>query len=54
MNGYVTADILAERRNVTVRQVEMLCKERKFEGVSKFGATWAIPEDAENPHARVS
>jgi hypothetical protein len=37
MNGYVTADVLAERWDVTVRQVEMLCKEGKSEARRNLG-----------------
>jgi hypothetical protein len=49
MKGYVTAEVMAERWNVTIRQVQILCKNRKIDGVSKFGSTWAIPEDAPKP-----
>jgi hypothetical protein len=49
MNGYVTADVIAERWNVTARQVEILCKAGKIEGAEKFGGAWAIPENAAKP-----
>ncbi len=49
LNGYKTANDLAEEWNVTVRQVQMLCASGKIEGVTKFGKSWAIPEDAKKP-----
>ena len=49
MNGFVKAEILAERWNVSVRQVQLLCQNGKIEGVSKFGNAWAIPEDTPKP-----
>ena len=49
MNGYVQAEVLAERWNVSIRQVQILCKEGRIEGAIKFGTTWAIPENAPKP-----
>jgi len=49
MNGYVKAEIMAERWNVSVRQVQLLCQNGKIEGVSKFGNAWAIPEYTPKP-----
>ena len=49
MRGFVTAEKTAEYWNVSVRQVQLLCKNGKIEGVSKFGGAWAIPEDAPKP-----
>jgi hypothetical protein len=49
MNGYVKAEEIAERWNVSVRQVQWLCKNDKIEGASKFGNIWAIPEGTRKP-----
>lgn len=49
MNGYVKAEIMAERWNVSVRQVQLLCQNDKIEGASKFGNVWAIPENTPKP-----
>ena len=49
MNGYVRAEEVAERWNVSARQIQVLCKSGKIEGAVKFGNTWAIPEDAVKP-----
>jgi hypothetical protein len=44
MNGYAKAEILAEKWNVSVRQVQLLCQSGKIKGAEKFGNAWAIPE----------
>jgi len=49
MEGYVQAEVMAKRWNVSLRQVQYLCKMGKIEGVSKFGNTWAIPENVPKP-----
>ena len=49
MNGYVKAEVIAERWNVSKRMVETFCKDGRVEGAFKFGAAWAIPENAEKP-----
>ena len=49
MNGYARAEEVAERWNVSERQIQVLCKAGKIDGAVKFGNTWAIPEDAVKP-----
>jgi hypothetical protein len=49
LNGYVKAEEIAARWNITGRQVQFLCQQGKIEGAVKFGNTWAIPEDAKKP-----
>ena len=49
MNGYMTAKEMAERWDVSVRQVQFWCKADKINGVKQFGKSWAIPEDAPKP-----
>jgi hypothetical protein len=49
MVGYVTAEVAAERWNVTVRQVQILCKCGRVDGAEQFGRAWAIPETAVKP-----
>ena len=49
MNGYVRSEEIAERWNVSARQVQVLCKAGKIDGAVKFGNTWTIPEDAVKP-----
>ena len=49
MNGYVTADEMAKRWDVSVRQVQLLCKNGKIDGASRFANAWAIPENTPKP-----
>jgi hypothetical protein len=49
MKGYVSVEEMAERWNVSVRQVQLLCQNGKIESVSKFGGAWAISEDTPKP-----
>jgi len=49
MNGYVKAEEIANRWNVSVRQVQMLCQNGMIEGASKFGNAWAIPANTKKP-----
>ena len=49
MDGYVTAKEMAERWDVSVRQVQFWCSEGKIEGVKQFGKAWVIPESAPKP-----
>jgi len=49
MNGYVQIEKIAERWNVSIRQIQILCKARKLNNAVKFGTTWTISEDAVKP-----
>ena len=49
MKGYVSADTMAKRWNLSVRQVQLLCQSGKIEGVSKFGNAWVLPENTLKP-----
>jgi hypothetical protein len=49
MDGYVRAEDMAIRWNVSVRQVQLLCQNGKIRNVSKFGNAWAIPVDTPKP-----
>ena len=49
MNGYVNVEAMAKRWSISVRQVQLLCKNGKIEGASKFGNAWAIPENTLKP-----
>ena len=49
MNGYIQAEEIAKRWDISTRQVQVLCKAGKIDGVIKFGTTWAIPENAVKP-----
>lgn len=49
MNGYITAQEAADKWGVTVRQVQILCKENRIQGATRMSRIWVIPEDAEKP-----
>jgi hypothetical protein len=49
MNGYVSADEMAKRWNISLRQVQYLCSHGRIDGVTRFGKSWAIPENALKP-----
>ena len=49
MDGYVKADEMAKRWDVSIRQVQLLCQNGKIKGASKFGPAWAIPEKTPKP-----
>ena len=49
LNGYVTAKEMAQRWDVSVRQVQFWCSEGRIEGVVQFGRSWAIPGNASKP-----
>lgn len=49
MNGYITAQEAAAKWGVTVRQVQILCKESRILGATRLSRIWIIPENAEKP-----
>jgi hypothetical protein len=49
MDGYVKAEEMAERWNVSIRQVQLLCQNGRIKSASKFGNAWAIPENVPKP-----
>jgi hypothetical protein len=49
MIGYEQAEVTAKRWDVSIRQIQTLCKEGRIDGAVKFGTTWAIPENAPKP-----
>ena len=49
MNGYITAQEAAEKWGITVRQVQLLCKNNRIDGATMLSRIWIIPENAEKP-----
>ena len=49
MNGYITVRDVADKWNMSVRNIQNLCAAGKLDGAVKFGNAWAIPEDSEKP-----
>jgi len=49
MRGYLTASQIAEKWDVTVRQVQVLCKQGRIKGAERMGGMWIIPDNAVKP-----
>lgn len=49
IEGYITVRETAEKWNLNVRSVQLMCSEGRIPGIVKFGRAWAIPSDAEPP-----
>ena len=49
IEGYATVNEIAERWEISPRTVQIMCAEGKIDGVTKFGRSWAIPNDTERP-----
>lgn len=49
MSGFMTAKEAAEKWGVTVRQVQILCKEKRIKGAIQMSRVWIIPADAVKP-----
>lgn len=54
MNGYITAQEAAHKWNITTRQVQILCKDGRIDGVARVSRIWLIPENAEKPTKSIS
>ena len=46
---YITASEVAKKWGVTQRRVQILCSQKRIQGIFKLGENWAIPKDAEKP-----
>lgn len=46
---YITASEIAKKWGVTQRRVQILCSQKRIQGIFKLGENWAIPKDAEKP-----
>jgi len=49
MDGYMTVKEASMKWGISERQVQVLCKSGKIEGVSKIGRSWLIPSSSEKP-----
>ena len=49
---YMTIKETAEKWNLSVRKVQIICNEGMIEGAMKFGNTWAVPKEAVKPADR--
>jgi excisionase family DNA binding protein len=46
---YLTTKQAAEKWNISLRRVQVLCKQGRIKGAVRLGWAWAIPKDAEKP-----
>ena len=51
MKGDISIREASCRWGVSERRVNQYCAEGRIPGASRFGRSWAIPEDAEKPSA---
>ena len=49
MEGFMTTKEAAEKWNISVRQVQNHCKNRRIKGVLRVGTNYLIPQDAMKP-----
>lgn len=49
INGYKTVNEIAKEWELQPRTVQIMCSEGKIAGATKFGRSWAIPEDTKRP-----
>ena len=49
MKGYLSVREISYKWNVSERWVSKLAQDGRIPGVERFGRSWAIPEDAEEP-----
>lgn len=46
---YMTVKEAAQKWNITVRRVQVLCAQGRIKGVSRLGSMWAIPKGSPKP-----
>ena len=49
MENYITLSEAAKKWGISERRVRTLCSEGRIDGVTRFGRSWAIPENAKKP-----
>lgn len=47
---YMTASEAAKKWNISQRRVQILCDNKRIDGVFKLGENWAIPVTASKPY----
>jgi len=46
---YLSAKDIADKWNITIRQVQKLCAEGRIENAKRVSRIWLIPQNAEKP-----
>ena len=49
LNGYITTQEAAQKWNISVRQVQILCKNNRIEGAMQINRIWLIPTNVRKP-----
>ncbi len=49
MENYITLSEASEKWGISERRIRTLCAEGRIVGVTRFGRSWAIPENTEKP-----
>lgn len=49
MENYITLSEAARKWGISERRIRTLCSEGRIDGVTRFGRSWAIPENAKKP-----
>ena len=49
MKGYISVREASYKWSVSERRVNQYCQDGRIDGLSRFGKSWCIPEDAEKP-----
>ena len=52
IENYITVKEAGEKWNLKERTVQDMCVSGRIKGAVKFGKSWAIPADAEQPEDR--
>lgn len=47
---YITAKQAASKWGISERRVQVLCEQKRIDGVQRLGKAWAIPKDAIKPN----
>ncbi|PQQ66447.1 helix-turn-helix domain-containing protein [Acetivibrio saccincola] len=47
---YLTTKQAAEKWNISLCRVQVLCEQGRIKGAVRLGWAWAIPKDAEKPY----
>lgn len=49
---YISAAQAAQKWGISIKRVQILCKEGRILGIERIGHAWLIPKDAEKPADR--
>lgn len=46
---YISAAQAAEKWGISIKRVQLLCREERIDGVKRLGKVYLIPDDSEKP-----